>query len=124
MPYSLQIVIGLGDRIEIVDAAVGAEPPGGLVFGTLALALVFRVGDLGDAAAGDDAGEAALRPLQLLGGQRFAADLVGGGEIAVLEIRGRTGADLVEDVDQHVGAVEAQAGAADRVRLDLVRAPS
>ena len=48
----------------------------------------------------------------------FAAGLVGGGEVAVLEVARRQGARLVEDVDEHVGAVGLEAGAADGVRLD------
>ena len=74
--------------------------------------------DLGDAAAADDAAEAALGTQELLRRQRLAADLVGGGEVAVLEVARRQGARLVEDVDEHVGAVGLEAGAADGVRLD------
>ncbi len=110
--------VGLGDGVEVVDAAVGAERPGGLVLGALAVARVVGIVDLGHPAAADDAAEAALGPHELLGGQRLAADLVGGREVAVLEVARGQRAGLVEDVDQHVGAVGLEAGAADRVRLD------
>jgi len=51
-------------------------------------------------------------------GERLAADLVGGREVAVLPVARGERAELVQDVDEDVGAVGLETGAAHGMRLD------
>src|SRR6185369_2145991 len=111
-------VVGTGYIVQVIDAAVGAEAPDGLILETggeiLAILVVVDLGALDDAA-----GMAAMPGLAAAGSNGvvhgFAGDLIVSLELADGEILGRQSAGLVEDVDQHVGAVSGQALAADRV---------
>ena len=111
-------VVGAGDVVQVVDAAVRTQPPDSLVFKAgcyvLALLVVIDLRTLDDAA-----GMAAVLRFAAAGDDGvmhgLAGDLVGPVEVANREVAGRQAASLVEDVDQHVGAVGRQAFAADRV---------
>ena len=112
--------VGLEDGLQVVDAAVRAHAPGGFVLGSLTLAQVLGVGDLGHPAAADHAGVAALGTHQQLVGQGLPAHLVGGREVAVPEVVGGQRPGLVEDVDQDVGAVGLEPGAPHGVQADAL----
>ena len=100
--------VGQGDVVEVVDAAVGAQAPDGLVLEAgghvLAVLVVVDLGALDDAA-----GVAAVLRLAAAGNDGvvhgLAGDLVVPFELAVGEVAGRQPARLVQDVHQHVGAV-------------------
>src|SRR6266567_346724 len=110
--------VGKCDVVQVIDAAVGAQPPDGLVLEAGGHVLPFLVGvDLG--ALDDAAGVAAMLRFAAAGDDGvmhgFAGDLLMRLELAVGEVAGRQAAGLVEDVDQHVGPVGGQSFAADRV---------
>jgi len=115
--------VRLQDRVQVVDAAVRAEGPGGLILGPLAAPLEGAPA-LRHPAAADDAAEAALVADHPLRGQALAAHLVGGLEIARLEVLRWQAAHLVEDVHQDVRPVGGQArpgdGGRGHLRPDLL----
>src|SRR6185369_1378443 len=110
--------VGPGDDVQIVNAAVGADPPDGLVFepggDVFPLLVAVDLGTLDDAA-----GVAAVLRLAAALDDRLAhglaADLVVPVELTVAEVFGGQSPGLVEDVDQDVGAVSGEPLAAHRV---------
>ncbi len=122
--------VGVGQGIEVVDARVRPHGPGRLVLEPAGVAPVLglvldgevTLVDGGDAPAGDGAAEAggvggqiglAVALARLVHG--LAGDVRGTLELDLAHVAGRQGADLVDDVHQHLGAVGRQSLAGDRV---------
>ena len=109
--------VRLGHVVEVVDGAVRAQRPDGLVLETRGLVGALDVGvDL--RALDDAAGVAVVLGLAAAGDDGVVHGLAGDGlvalELAGGEVAGGQAAGLVDDVDEHVGAVLGQ-GLADRV---------
>ena len=87
-------IIRLGDRFQVVDAALCSKRPGRFVFRAFSFALF----GLGDSRAGNRTGPAGLLLDQDGLAHALAADVLGPFELALLEIAGRQGTDFVDDV--------------------------
>ena len=122
--------VGVGEGVQVVDAGVRAQGPGGFIFQTagvlLILGLVFdgevaRI-DGGDAPAGDGAaeagavgGEVGLAVTLALLVHGLAGNVGGAFELHLGHVARRQGAETVDDVHEHLGAVGRQAFAGDGV---------
>src|SRR5574343_960013 len=125
--------VGVLQGFQIADAVGGTERPGAFVLKAAGGAPVFRLVlnrevalvELGDAAAGDGATEAGSIGNQMglavgraLFVHGFGGDLAGLFELHVAVVAGGQGADFVDHVHQHLGAVFRQALAGDGVVLE------
>ncbi len=122
--------VGVGQRLQIVDAVGRAQRPGGFIFQTARCAPVLRLVldaemvfvDLADAAASDGAAKARLVGDQIglaIGFARLvhglAGDVFRAFELHVAVVARGQGADFVDHVHQHLGAVFRQTLAGDGV---------
>ena len=118
MPIVVHHVIGLGDKVKIVDAAAGAEAPDGFILKARgqvrALFIIVDLGALDDAAGvAAVAGLAAALDDGVVHG--FAADFVMAVEPAGTEVLRGQAARFVQDIDQNIGAVGLKALAGNRM---------
>ena len=122
--------IGVGQRIDVVHPGIRTQRPGRLVFQAARCAPVLRLvlnGEMaavdgGDAPAGDGAAETtrvgdqvglAVAFPRLVHG--LSGNLACALELHFAHVAGRHGADLVDDVHQHLGAVGGQSLSGNRV---------